>query len=236
MAIRFTSTREAATLHGVKVLVYGAAGSGKTSLCATTGGSPVIISAEAGLLSLRASDIPVIVVESHADVLDAYRFLTESVEAAQFDWVCLDSLSEIGEVALASLKSAHKDPRQAYGALIDEMGDLVRRFRDLPNKNVYMSAKLDRVKDDASGLMYFGPSMPGTKTGAQLPYFFDLCLALKTVPDAEGAPTRVLQTNRDASWEAKDRSGALDFYEAPNLAAIAAKVRGVTPPAMTQEV
>lgn len=234
MAITFTTTREAAALHGVKVLVYGAAGSGKTSLCATTGGSPVIISAEAGLLSLRHADIPVITVNSRDDVVEAYRFLAESAEAAPFDWVCLDSLSEIGEVALASLKSATKDPRQAYGALIDEMGELVRRFRDLPGKNVYMSAKLDKVKDEATGTFYFGPSMPGSKTGAQLPYFFDEVFALKTVPDAEGAPVRVLQTSRDNQWEAKDRSGALDFYEAPSLAAIAAKVRGDALPTLPE--
>jgi hypothetical protein len=45
---------------------------------------------------------------------------------------------------------------------------------------------------------------------------------------------RVLQTSRDNQWEAKDRSGALDFYEAPSLAAIAAKVRGDALPTLAE--
>lgn len=99
MAIKLTNTRDAARTNGIKVLVYGQAGSGKTSLCATTGGTPIIISAEGGLLSLRASDIPVIEVSRIADVHEAYAFLM-SQEGAHFDWVCLDSISEIAEVVL----------------------------------------------------------------------------------------------------------------------------------------
>ena len=86
MRIKLTNTRDAARTNGIKVLVYGQAGSGKTSLCATTGGTPIIISAEGGLLSLRASDIPVIEVSSIADVHEAYAFLM-GAEGAHFDWV-----------------------------------------------------------------------------------------------------------------------------------------------------
>ena len=58
MSIKLTSTAQAAVDNGIKVLVHGPAGSGKTTLCATTGEPTVIISAEAGLLSLRGHDIP----------------------------------------------------------------------------------------------------------------------------------------------------------------------------------
>ena len=51
MALKFTTTNQAAQLHGVKALVYGPSGAGKTTLCATAP-APIIISAEAGLLSL----------------------------------------------------------------------------------------------------------------------------------------------------------------------------------------
>ena len=49
---------------GLKIGVAGLVGAGKTSFCATTGAPTVIISAEAGLLSLRDVDIPVIEVAS----------------------------------------------------------------------------------------------------------------------------------------------------------------------------
>ena len=64
MAVKLTSTKQAAALHGLKLTVYGPAGSGKTTLCATTGAPTVILSAEAGLLSLRHTDIPVIEVKT----------------------------------------------------------------------------------------------------------------------------------------------------------------------------
>ncbi len=223
MAIKLTTTREAARSNGVKILTYGQAGAGKTTLCATTGGTPIIISAEGGLLSLRASDIPVIEVSSIADVHEAYAFLM-SPEGAHFDWVCLDSISEIAEVVLNAEKKATKDPRQAYGALTEQMTDLLRAFRDLPGRNVYMSAKQERTKDELSGAVLYGPSMPGQRLGQGLPYLFDEVLCLRIEKDAEGKTVRALQTQPDFQYGAKDRSGALDAFEPPNLAAIAAKI------------
>lgn len=224
MAIRLTSTAQAAADNGLKVLVHGPAGAGKTRLCATTGEPTVIISAEAGLLSLRQHDIPVIEVASIEDVSEAYEFLTQSDEAKGFRWVCLDSISEIAEVCLAAEKAATRDPRQAYGALQERMTALIRAFRDLPGRNVYMSCKQQAVTDSA-GLTTYQPSLPGAKLGQGVSYFFDEVFALRVEKDADGNPTRWLQTQRDYTHEAKDRSGALDLFEPCDLAAIAAKVR-----------
>src|SRR5690554_5487299 len=98
MAVKLRSTREAAKTNGLKILVYGGAGAGKTTLCKTMPGNPVIISAEGGLLSLRDVDIPVIEVSNLQDVHDAYTFLMDDPEGQKFDWVALDSISEIAEV------------------------------------------------------------------------------------------------------------------------------------------
>lgn len=224
MAVKLTSTREAARSNGIKVLVYGMAGAGKTRLSATTGGRPIIISAESGLLSLRDVDIPVIEVQSITDVHAAYEYLASSAEGQQFDWICLDSISEIAEVVLGYEKKTNKDPRAAYGQLSEQMNDLLRAFRDLPGRNVYMSAKLERIKDENTGAVMFGPSMPGQRLSQALPYLFDEVFALRAEKDSEGVLQRALQTQPDFTYQAKDRSGALDMFEAPNLAAIAAKI------------
>lgn len=228
MAIKLTSTAQAAVDNGIKVLVHGPAGSGKTTLCATTGEPTVIISAEAGLLSLRGHDIPVIEVKTLADVHEAYRFITESSDAADFRWVCLDSISEIAEVCLAEEKAKTRDPRQAYGALQDEMGQLIRAFRDIPGRNVYFSAKQERKEDQVSGAQIYFPALPGAKLGQGVSYFFDLVFALRVERDADGNVTRALQTGRDFQYEAKDRSGALEMYEPCDLRAIAQKIAGAT--------
>lgn len=223
MAVKLTSTREAARLHGVKILVYSRSGAGKTYLCSTAP-KPLILSAEAGLLSLREFDIPVIQIRSVEDLSEAYQWFITSKEAQQFETVCLDSISEIGEVVLANAKRQVKDPRQAYGELIEKMTTLIRSFRDLPGKNVYFSAKQELNKDDHTGVVTYGPSMPGSKLGQQLPYFFDCVLHLDIGKTEEGKEYRYFRTKTDIRYEAKDRSGALDPMEKPDLTHIFNKI------------
>lgn len=224
MAITLKSTRDAA-LDGIKILVHGPAGAGKTSLCGTTGGSTLIISAESGLLSLRAFDIPVLEVKTLDQLYEAYQFVTDTDEGKAFQWVCLDSISEIAEVVLNHEKKTAKDPRQAYGALAEKMTDILRAFRDLPGRNVYFACKQERTKDEQSGAMLYFPSMPGNMLKQGVGYFFDEVFALRVEKDAEGNPTRWLQTNRDYNYEAKDRSGSLEMFEPADLSAIATKIK-----------
>jgi phage nucleotide-binding protein len=228
MAITLTSTKDSAALNGLKFLVHGPAGAGKTSLCATTGEPTVIISAESGLLSLRGVDIPVIEVKTLDQLYEAYDFVVNTEQGQAFKWVCLDSISEIAEVVLNHEKKVAKDPRQAYGALAEKMTDLIRAFRDLPGRNVYFSCKQERAKDEQSGAMLYYPAMPGNMLKQGVGYFFDFVFALRIEKDADGNPTRWLQTSRDYNYEAKDRSGSLEMFESPDLSAIAAKVISTT--------
>ena len=228
MAIKLTTTAQAAVDNGIKILVHGPSGSGKTRLCATTNETTVIISAEAGLLSLRDHDIPAIEVKTLDDVYEAYRFLSSSAEARDFRWVCLDSISEIAEVCLAHEKTQTKDQRQAYAALQDEMSALIRAFRDLPGRNVYVSCKQERKEDQSTGALMYYPALPGAKLAQSISYFFDEVFALRVERSSEGQVTRWLQTGRDYQYEAKDRSGALDMFEPPDLATIAQKIAGAT--------
>jgi phage nucleotide-binding protein len=222
MAIKLTNTREASLTNGIKLCVYGMAGAGKTVLCATTGAPTLIISAEAGLLSLRGVDIPVVEVKTIADLQEVYQYLTETQEGLAYEWICLDSISEIAEVCLNEARAASKDPRMAYGDMQEKMETLIRAFRDLP-RNVYFTAKMESLVDDA-GVLRYQPMLPGRKLPNGLAYFFDEVFFYAVGKDAEGNPTRWLQTQPDLKHQAKDRSGALDACELPDLAHIAAKI------------
>ena len=206
MAISLKRTGTLAS-SGVKLLVYGQAGAGKTTLIKTLP-KPIVLSAEAGLLSIQDADIPYIEVNSIETIREAYTWL-QSDEGKQFETIALDSISEIAEVILNSEKKTAKDPRQAYGAMQEQMADLIRAFRDIPDRNVYMSAKLEKSQDETGRILY-SPSMPGNKTGQQLPYFFDEVLALRVERDADGNSQRALMCDSDGLWTAKDRSGKLD--------------------------
>jgi phage nucleotide-binding protein len=221
MAINLRSTKGIHT-NGVKLLVYANAGAGKTSLIPTLP-NPIVLSAEAGLLSIADADVPFVEVSSYESLMEAYAWLTQSAEAKGFDSVALDSISEIAEVVLNYEKKIAKDPRAAYGAMQEQMTDLIRAFRDLPEKHVYFTAKCEKSTDETGRLLY-APSMPGNKTGQQLPYFFDEVLALRVEKDADGNPQRALMCDSDGIWQAKDRSGKLSTWEAPDLGAIIAKI------------
>ncbi len=223
MAINVKTTGSLAA-NGVKVLVYGQAGAGKTSLIKTLPG-PIVLSAEGGLLSIQDADLPFIEISDMETLREAYTWLTQSDEAKGFQSVALDSISEIAEVVLNAEKKATKDPRQAYGAMQEQMADIIRAFRDLPGRHVYMSAKLEKTQDEMGRVLY-APSMPGNKTGQALPYFFDEVLALRVEKDSDNNTQRALMCDSDGLWLAKDRSGKLDAWEAPDLGAVIAKIGG----------
>ena len=223
MAINVKTTGSL-TANGVKLLVYGQAGAGKTSLIKTLP-NPIVLSAEGGLLSIQDADLPFIEIGDMDTLKEAYSWLAGSDEAKQYQSVALDSISEIAEVVLNAEKKATKDPRQAYGAMQEQMADIIRAFRDLPGRHVYMSAKLEKTQDEMGRVLY-APSMPGNKTGQALPYFFDEVLALRVEKDGEGVTQRALMCDSDGLWLAKDRSGKLEAWEAPDLGAIIAKMQG----------
>lgn len=240
MPLHFTTSEEASQVAGVKAMIYGGAGMGKTVLSATAP-TPVVLSAESGLLSLRRKNlerlfgaenpavcynVPVIQITTVDDLADAYNWCVQSHEAKQFQTVCIDSISEIAEVVLNNAKRQVKDPRQAYGELIEKMETTIRWFRDIQGKHVYMSAKMEPMKDEMNGTVKYGPSMPGSKLGPKIPYFFDEVFRLGINKTPQGESYRFLQTQPDLQYEAKDRSGSLDALEPPFLTNVFNKILG----------
>ncbi len=238
MAIKLVSSNDLATNHGVKCLTYARAGMGKTVLSATAP-RPIILSAESGLLSLKKEnlvrlygadkptisyDMPVIEIKTVDDITEAHKWFLSSNEASGFDTVCIDSISEIGEVILSNAKIDAKDPRQAYGELIDKLAVTVRAFRDLSEKHIYVTAKEEFGKDEVTGVKSFQPSLPGSKLSQQIPYWFDEMFNLGIAKTQEGVEYRYLRTQPDMQYQAKDRSGCLDEIEQPNLTHIFNKI------------
>jgi len=218
-------------LNGVKLLVYGMAGAGKTSLISTMP-NPIILSAESGLLSLSGVELPYIEIKTINDLREAYTWLTKSDEAKQFDSVALDSLSEIAEMVLAheltitTPDGKKMDGRKAYGEMQAQVLEIIRAFRDLNGKHVYFSAKCEKAQDE-TGRMLYAPMMPGNKLAQNIPYLLDEVLALRVEKDSEGNPQRMLLCGPDGTWTAKDRSGKLAQWEAPDLTQIINKITGV---------
>ena len=240
--MQIKSSAHIAQTNGVKCLIYGRAGMGKTSLVATAP-APLLISAESGLLSLRPQnlermfgvqtpgisyDIPVVEIKTIQDLIEIERLLRTDASYQQFQTICIDSLSEIAEVVLANAKAQVKDKRQAYVELQEQIIMLVKAFRDLPGRNVYITAKEERIKDESTGISLAGPGMPGSKIGPALPYLFDEVFQLGKAKDpATNTEYRYLRTQPDFNSDAKDRSGMLAEIETPHLGYIFSKINGL---------
>lgn len=223
MALQWSTTAKEGVSHGVKMLVYGRAGVGKTTLCGTAP-APLIISAEAGLLTLRKKDIPVLVVTTAQDVRDALNWCKTDARKSGIQTVCLDSISEIAEKVLFDEKKKTKDPRQAYGELATQTIELVKEFRDLPGLHVIVTAKETTVTDPISGVAKAQPTSPGQQVGPALPYLFDEVFHAATDKDPQGATFHYLRTKAAFNADAKDRSGTLDELEYPDVSNIINKI------------
>ena len=222
--VMLRSTHDVGVANGVKSLVYGPAGAGKTRLCATAP-NPVIFSAEGGLLSLRQFNLPYAEIKTMSDLQQCYNWAISSNEARQFQTIALDSVTEIAEVCLRNEQANTRDGRKAYGELLIKIVGVVRDFRDIPGKHVIITAKQEWAKDDTTGMMVFAPMMPGSKLGPQLPYFFDeVFQQCVFVNQQTKARIEALRTRADNQNVAKDRSGALDEWERPDLNAIYNKI------------
>ena len=204
-------------VNGIKCVVYGAAGCGKTVLCSTAP-NPIIISAEGGLLSIAEKNLPYLEINTLNDLNSAYNQLKKDSE---YDTICVDSLSEIAERVIEQLKPEHKDPRKAYGEMADAMMVMIRKFRDLKGKNVVFTTKQEVKLDEATDTQLIQPILPGRILSTQLPYMVDEVFCM--VVDRKG---RHLQTSSDRQRQCKDRSGKLDAKEEPNLSSIFDKIKG----------
>lgn len=213
------STRQISARQGVKILVYSRSGIGKTTLIKTAP-KPFILSSERGLLSLARLDIPFAEMRTIQDLRNAYQWFLARGDNEAVQTICLDSITDIADDVLKNELKQAADPRQAYGKLMSQILEIYKNFRDLPYRHVYFIAQQEPTKDEVTGAVMFGPSLPGQKLGVKVPYIFDETFQL--IVDNVGK--RWIRTRPDFRNEAKDRSGALAEYEPADLGAIIQKI------------
>lgn len=223
MAVKIRSTKDVHT-NGIKLVLYGASGSGKTVM-SSTAPNPIYVSAEKGLLSLADKDFPYIEVKTIKSMEQAYLYCKD----CEYDTIVIDSLSEVTQACLDEFKremiaesaTGKIDKRQAYGKIAEKIGNMIRNFRDLDGKNVVFIAKERRVVDEESKAVTFEAYLPGQVLPFDLPYLVDEVICLQIHRKGH----RFVQTSSDFKRICKDRSGTLDNPELPDLEVIFNKIK-----------
>lgn len=216
-------------------LIIGSAGKGKTSLLKTIPeDEPVcVLSAESGLLCVRdlveSGRIQGFEINSFTDMQDAYMELNDPAQKDTYQWVFIDSLTEISAVAVKQMEQEFPNPKDSikmWGMYTKRMTDLIKGFRDMQPYNVVFTC-LDTIDSDELNRRYVGPNMAGKAVKEKLSSYFDEVFYLDIFTKEEtGESKRLLITQPVNQMPAKDRSGKLDVYELPDLGAIKTKIFG----------
>lgn len=202
------NTRDAAQ-DGIKVCIFGVSGVGKTTLLGGLTGKTLILSAESGLLVLKDKEIDVIDIDSIESLGNVYLALKEG--ELKYDNVCIDSLSEIGDILVAELEADpyFGEPSNSFPKWSEyskRMIRIVKMFRDLKGMNVIFTALSEAV--DANGSVKYLPMIPAKKAQAKLVSLFDEFWYYNFNKDGE----RILHTVGTNIYEAKSRGGLKESY------------------------
>lgn len=211
--------------NGVKMLVYGEAGSGKTSLIKTLK-KPLIISVEDGLLSIRNNDIDYISVKSMAEMAETLDYI-KGLDSGVYETIVLDSITELALLAHLEFSKdpKNKDGRLAYLDMQFYIKELIRKLKQIPNCNLYVIARLDKEADEFN-VIRNSPSMPTKSLSRDIQYYFDEIFALILIQQKDGSFSRSILTRRTDQWAARDNSGCLDPLEPADLGLIINKING----------
>lgn len=203
------------------LLVYGAPGTGKTRLSLTIPGKPLVISTEPeGHMSLAGNDIDYFVVKTSKDMKEAMK----EAENPKYDWVVLDSVSNLSTLYLREQQKVCTDGRQVYGNMAHLVMCNIRDLLAMP-KNFYCIARMISSMEE-NGTTSYAASFEGSKLKSDVPHDFSVVMCLTTVKNKAGKDVLALQTRHDGKYrDLKDRAGALDKYEPAHIGKLLTKIK-----------
>ena len=124
---------------------------------------------------------------------------------------------------------ARKDLRAVYGLHGRSMVAWLNQLQRARPKTVILVGILERVIDSFN-VASWQPQLEGLKAGREMPGIVDELITYQWVDRGDGRAQRTLVCTSPNLWgfPAKDRSGLLAQFEAPNLGALLAKLGSTT--------
>lgn len=210
-----------AALYGAKTVVYGPPGVGKTPIL-NTAPRPVLCCVEPGMLSMRLSNVPTFQAFTAKAIDEFFDWVLRSPEAANFDTICVDSVSQMAEVILEEELGRNRDGRKAYGEMSRRVMKHMNGVFFAQRKHTYLICKQASVED--GNIRQFRPYFPGQDLNVKVPHLFDVImqLGIHNIPGA--GQHKAFRTSASLDAIARDRSGRLSEFEPCDLTALFNKI------------
>lgn len=216
MAVTLTTTGKMAESSGVKAIIYGGAGCGKTPLLLTAP-NPVYIAIERGQVSLQGSNVPAVEAFTLPQFYAVMEWLDKSEEAKKFDTIYVDSISALAQLILdeelskTSKSGAKVNGEAAYGEMAQRTMKALTFFNGIPQKNVVLLAQMDITSEKPR------PLFAGKNIYTRIPHLFDCVwhLGLHDVPNK--GMTYSLQCRETPEIFARTRFNHCADFEPPKL-------------------
>lgn len=213
--------------YGVKAVISGPAGSGKTPLISTAPRA-IVLALEPGYKSVRNMDFPCWnAINNLKAAEEFFEWLMGSSEAKAYDTVGFDSWSQLCELVLEKAKRNNSHGLKAYGVMSEQIMKWANQLFYMPQKHVVMLCKAQVVEMPGPGndpIQFRRPYFPGRELIVQIPHLYDEFWWLDKfiVPGVNGKVSALL-TNDRSDTLVRSRSGTLSQYEPPNLTEVFAK-------------
>src|SRR5258708_2508772 len=227
---------EHAQNFGVKAIIFGPAGCGKTPIL-NTAPRAVLLATEPGLLSMRGSKIPTYEAYTSQRIDEFFKWFFNSTETKNFDTLGIDSGSQIADVYLQAALSGtskagnKKHGMAAYGEMADNTMEHLRTLFYTRYKHTYVICKEEIADVELQSLRR--PYFPGKVLPVQVPHMYDFLirLAKTNVPGVVGE-TLAFQCVGNMNVLARNRTGNLNEFEPPNFGALVTKAMSAPPTMM----
>ena len=212
--------RDFAINFGVKSVVYGPAGSGKTPVINTCP-RPVLLSCEPGLLSMRGSNVPTWQGYTPETINAFFEWFFKSDETKNFDTLAIDSTTYMAQIYLQSALKTNKHGLAAYGEMATETLKHLNTLYYTKNKHTYLIAQQEIINEN--GVTIRRPYYPGRQLPIELPHKYDqiLQLDIQNVPGV--GQVKAFRCVGSIDVLARDRTGMLAEFEPPDFSAIIRK-------------
>lgn len=212
--------------YGVKSIIYGRAGTGKTPII-NTAPRPLLLACEPGLKSMSTSNVPTWEAHDIKRIDEFFEWFFKSSEVNNFDTLAIDSGSQVAEIVLTDMLAKYKDGRQVYGELSKKVCTWFNDLFFFPNKHIIVICKEGKEEKGTNmtnvngnvqveQLTLLRPYFPGNDLNIKIPHQYDEIFHIdhRQVPGVGLVPA-ILTKGTDKIY-ARDRSGKLDAIERPD--------------------